>query len=126
MKRFFLLSALSLLLASCSDLPPDPDIQVQSPTAQSPSVHAEATASSAPGPLYRYKRSIPRGDTLYLCAPTPDRGLVFRYCYVQRRLHHIDVFDYAGESSENVLDFQPAEYQILVDGRDRIPDHYSF
>lgn len=130
MKHFLFLSF--LLLVACNQVPESPiglyrTTGTPAPRASDQDPRAmQQIAGSSPGAVYRYHRTVARGDTLFVHAPTPDRSLVFRYCYVQRRLHHIDVFDYAGETAENVLDFEPKTYQILVDGRDRLPDHYSF
>ncbi|MFZ1730417.1 MAG: hypothetical protein WBQ23_10055 [Bacteroidota bacterium] len=67
--------------------------------------------------VYRYHRIDRVKDTVIITYPTPDRMMVMRYVYVKDRLQYIEVYDYAGETAENILDFEPKYYQLLVDGR---------
>lgn len=103
----------AMLLAACSQ-PAEPYIH------RHHAVDLPQPPPSIPSHV-RYHRTEVMGDTLRVTWPTPDKALVMRYVYVHDHLRWIDVFDYAGRTAENALDFDPKFYQILVDGRTAVP-----
>lgn len=109
MKRLIL--SLSLLLLGACGTP-----QIEYVRGPERVVYQMPKHTQGKAPLYRYDRTVIVEDTAFVYHASPDQGFVFCYVYAKKRLSHIDVFDYAGETPENMLDFLPKFYQIAVPG----------
>ncbi|HOJ04112.1 MAG TPA: hypothetical protein PK916_08915 [Bacteroidota bacterium] len=106
MKRPTLL-ILALALGACARIHEVPPRPVDDP-------QASPVVESTVGTAYRYNRVVERHDTLFVWKGTPDRMMAWCYVYHRGELRYIEVQDYAGQTTANLLDFRPKIYHIPV------------